>query len=110
MTKKSWKIACIVILAGLITLIVDWRWTTGYMLGCLVAIILYKRNEHFWSGILDTGHAQKGTGFFHFLINYGLMAGVLILSALYPQYLNIFACAIGMMLIKITSVIDMMFQ
>ena len=37
-----------------------------------------------------------------------IMAGVLVICAICPQYLNIFACALGMMAIKITSVIDVL--
>ena len=94
------------ILGTVILLIFGLPLGAGYLLGCLISILLYKRNESFWTSVLDSGHAVKGTGFLHFLVNYGLMAGGLILSALVPDYLNIFACAAGMMLIKLTTVAD----
>jgi hypothetical protein len=106
MTERSWKISAVLTSIGLLIIFFSRSIGFGYLLGAVSAVILYKRNEKYWSGILDSGHAATGTGFFHFMINYAIMAGVLVLSALYPKYLNIFACAVGLMLIKITSVID----
>ena len=109
MNARLWKTAAVLTAAGgLILLLINWRLSTGYILGCLVSVLLYKRNESFWTGVLDSGHAVRGTGFLHFLVNYGLMGGSMLISALLPQYLNIFACAAGLMLIKMTTVADVL--
>lgn len=110
MDGKAWKITWVIAAVGLLSGFIDWRCATGYALGCAIAALLYKRNEGYWNEIVDIGNAKKGTGFSHFLVNYGLMAGSLILCAKLPQYFNIFACAIGLMLIKIGAVAGTLFQ
>lgn len=108
MNSRLWKTAAFLTAAGTLALMfIGYPFGFGYLLGCLVSILLYKRIESFWTGVLDSGSAQRGTGFFHFLVNYGMMAGSLLLSALLPEYLNIFACAAGLMLIKFTTIVDM---
>ena len=94
-----------VILLGLLSGLADIRYASGFALGAVASVLLYIRNEQFWSGVLDTGTATKYTGIFHFLINYGIMAGVLVLSALKPELFNIFACAVGLLLLKISVII-----
>ena len=109
MNERLWKTAVVLTGAGvLILLIFGLRFSLGWLLGCVVSVLLYKRNDSFWSSVLDTGEAGRGTGFLHFLVNYGMMAGALLVSAFFPEYLNIFACAAGMMLIKLTTVADVM--
>jgi hypothetical protein len=56
--------------------------------------------------VLDTGHARRGTGFPHFLINFALMGGLLILSVYNPQVLNIFASAAGLMAVKSAIILN----
>ncbi|NCB32421.1 MAG: hypothetical protein EOM64_00830 [Erysipelotrichia bacterium] len=102
MDDRTWKITWVIAALGLLSGFISWRFATGYALGAAVAVLLYKRNEGYWNEVVDMGNARKGTGFTHFLVNYGLMAGALILCAKMPQYFNIFACAIGQMLIKIS--------
>ena len=108
MTKRTWTIAAVLIVIGTCTALVSRPVGFGFLLGAVTAVILYKRNEVYWTGILNQGSATKWTGIFHFLINYALMAGVLVLSALYDSYFNIFACAVGLFLIKITVTVDVL--
>lgn len=108
MTKRTWKTAAVLIVLGTCTAFVYRPAGFGFLLGSLTAVLLYKRNEHFWTGVLDQRSATQWTGFFHFIINYLLMGGVMVISALKPEYLNIFACAIGLFLIKITVTIDVL--
>ena len=90
---------------GLLTGLLDIRYALGFGLGALASILLYFRNDSFWSDVLDTGTSTKYTGIFHFLINYLIMAGVLLAGAFLPQFFNIFACAAGLMLIKISVIV-----
>ena len=106
MTARMWKIAAIVTALGACLLFVSRPVGAGFLLGAVTAVVLFKRNEKFWNGVLDSMHSEKTTGLLHFIVNYVLMAGVLVLSALYPEILNIFACAVGLMLIKIAATID----
>lgn len=108
MNRRTWITALVLTAIGSLSFFVYRPAGLGYLLGCLTAILLYKRNEWFWTGVLDQRSATQWTGFLHFIVNYLMMGGVLVLSALYPQYLNIFACAIGLFLIKITVTIDVL--
>lgn len=108
MTKRTWITAFILMAVGTCTILISRPVGLGFLLGSLTAVLLYKRNEIFWTGVLNQGSAHQWTGFFHFIVNYALMAGVLVLSALYSDYLNIFACAVGLFLIKITVTADVL--
>ncbi len=110
MDDRTWKITGVIAALGLLSGFINWRFATGYALGAAIAVLLYKRNEGYWNGVVDMGNAKKGTGFTHFLVNYALMAGAMILCAKLPQYFNIFACAIGLMLIKISVTAGVLFQ
>ena len=54
------------------------------------------------------GYSNAKTGRGNRAGNILIMAGVLVLCAVCPEYLNIFACASGMMAIKITSIVDVL--
>ena len=109
MTERSWKVFTVLLIAGsAVTVFIDWTLTTGWILGCLISRLLYRRIEIFWNGILDQGYSTAKTGRGNRAGNIMIMAGVLVICAVCPQYLNIFACALGMMAIKITSVIDVL--
>jgi hypothetical protein len=108
MTKRTWTIAAVLMVIGTCTLLISRPVGFGFLLGASTAVLLYKRNESYWTSILNQGSATKWTGFFHFIINYALMAGVLLICALKQEYLNIFACAIGLFLIKITVTVDVL--
>lgn len=106
MDRRLWKYACIIAVLGMCTVLFSPQFAAGFVIGCAVAALNYKRNESFWTGILNIGTAKKGTGFLHFLINYALMAGSMLAAAFLPQYLNIFGVAAGLMLLKAAAMID----
>lgn len=107
MTERSWKIFRILaLLVGIITIFIDWRMTTGWLLGCGEAYLQYYRTDKFWNNVIDSGHAVKRTGYFHFLISYAIMGLTLLVCALLPQILNIYLCALGMMSVKLTSILE----
>ena len=109
MKERSWKIfTVLLIIVSVVTVFIDWKITTGWILGCLISRLLYRRIEGFWNGILDQGYSNAKTGRGNRAGNILIMAGVLVLCAVCPEYLNIFACAIGMMAIKITSIVDVL--
>lgn len=90
---------------GLLSGLIRWQYAAGFALGGLASILLYIRNDRFWSGVLDTGTSTKYTGIFHFMVNYLIMAAVLLAGALIPKIFNIFACTAGLMLIKISVIV-----
>lgn len=110
MSERSWKFCRIIALIGLLSGLIHWQYATGWLLGAAVAVLLYRRNETYWNDVVDTNrNVHRGTGMLHFLGNYALMAGVLVLGALFPQYLNIFASALGLMLIKLSVIAENVF-
>lgn len=90
----------------LVTLFIDWRIAVGYLTGSLLAVLLYHRNDVYWSEILEAGTPKGSRYGFHFLINMAIMAVPMILAALYPQVMNIFAVAVGLMMVKISVVAE----
>lgn len=106
MNERSWKTAGVLCVLSLITLFFNWRITTGFLLGAVLAVWLYKRNETYWNEVVDTRSAGRRTGFFHFLVNYAIMAGAMILAVRLPQAFNVFAVAVGLTIIKLAVIID----
>lgn len=106
MKKSTWRIFGGLVIVGLLSGFLNYTYATGFLLGAVVSAILYLRNDSFWNDVVDTGVAGAGTGSFHFIINYGLMAGSMILCAKFPQYGNIFACAIGLAMVKLALIVD----
>ena len=100
--KPMWFVLALGLLSGLL----DFRYAAGFALGAAAAVLLYIRNDRYWNSILDGGSATKYTGIFHFFVNYAIMAGVLLLSAWFPAYLNIFGAAIGLFLLKISVILN----
>ena len=98
--------AVLVGVTALILLIFGLPLMNGYLLGSAVAAFLLFRNVVFWSDVLDSRFASRSTGSSHFLVNYLLMVVAMLLSVKFPQYLNIFTCALGLLMTKITLVID----
>lgn len=106
MNQRSWKIFIVLTILGSLCGLIKWQFTTGFLFGVAISFLLYYRNENYWNDVLDMKEAGKGMGMSHFIINYLLMAIPLILCAKFPQYMNIFFCAFGMTLIKISLIID----
>ncbi len=110
MSKRAWMLSFWILGIGTVVLtILGMKFGLGYLLGGCVGLVNYKRNETFWSAVLSTGHAKRGTGFTHFLVNYGLMAGVLAVGVMFPAYVNIFTAALGLMIIKLAAVAELFF-
>ena len=57
---------------------------------------------------MNTKVSTKNTGVGHFLFTFAMMAGVLLVCAFLPDVFNIFACAVGMLLIKFVTYIDLL--
>ena len=105
MTNHTWKIYYIFVLAGFVFLPIHWQWTTGWLLGAFAAFIIYKRIENFTKQVL---RMQSSSGTYgNFVINYFLMAVVLVISAAFPQYFNVLTCAIGLSTIKLAIIFHM---
>ena len=105
MTHQTWKIYYIFVLVGLVFLPIHWQWTTGWLLGSLAAFVIYKRIENFAKQVLSTKSSSGTYG--NFVINYFLMAVVLMVSAIFSQYFNVLTCAIGLSTIKLAIIFHM---
>ncbi len=109
MNERTWKLFYILMIFGaIITIVVDYRIALGYLLGSAEALIHYKRLEKFWNGVIDVGVSHKSTGVMHFTFTFAMMACVLLICAFLPNIFNIYACAVGMLLIKVTTYIDLL--
>lgn len=109
MTRKSYRIFAVLLIAvSVLTLFFDYRWTTGWLLGCLVSLLLYRRVESFWGMILDRRFVSGKTGRGNFLGNYLIMAATLLICAFFGKFLNIYSCALGLMAVRFTSVIEIL--
>ena len=73
MTKRTWITALVLILLGTCSVFIHRPVGFGWLLGSVTAVLLYKRNEWFWTGVLDQRSATQWTGFLHFIVNYLLM-------------------------------------
>ena len=102
MTDYTWKIYYVFVLISFVFLPFHWQWTTGWLLGSFAAFIIYSRTENFARQALSM-QTTSGT-YLNFAINYALMATVLVISAIFPQYLNVLTCAIGLSTIKLAII------
>lgn len=87
----------LVSLGALIMLRVDWRLSSGLLLGGAIGTILFWQTAMFWNERLDAGVAVGGG---HFLKTYGMQGVTLLIGALFPQWFNIFAIAFGLISLK----------
>ncbi|MBR3311748.1 MAG: hypothetical protein IKG15_08030 [Solobacterium sp.] len=106
MTERNWKVFGFVVLAGACFGLLDFRFAAGFLLGAIGAVLMYKRIEAYCDSVIQANYASSKTAFFGFMINYAIMAGVLVLSALYRNVFNIFFAAAGLMSIKIAVVAE----
>ena len=100
--RKVWAVLGVVIVA--VSLLFRWQFAVGYVIGAAVSRLLFWRNETFWSDVLDTRVPVGGGG--HFMVNYLLMALAMIPGALFPRYINIFGCALGLISVKLAIVLS----
>lgn len=109
MKKETWKLFGILLaVATVLLLLWDMTIALGYLVGGLLAAVLYFRNASYWGDILDMGTVSGSRYGFHFLINMAIMAAPMVFAALYPEILNIFAVAVGLMMIKITVTFEVL--
>ena len=110
MKKESWKLFVILlVIITAVLLLWDITIAAGYLAGGLLSALLYFRNASYWGEILDMGTVSGSRYGFHFLINMAIMAAPMIFAALFPELLNIFAVAVGLMMIKITVTFEVLF-
>ena len=102
MTDYTWKIYYAFVLISFVFLPFHWQWTTGWLMGSFAALIIYRRTENVARQALSM-ESTSGT-YLNFAINYALMATVLVISAIFPQYLNVLTCAIGLSTIKLAII------
>ncbi|MBR2830594.1 MAG: hypothetical protein IKE68_08610 [Solobacterium sp.] len=106
MTAKTWKIYRIMLGLAVCLAALDWRLTTGYLLGAAGSLIHLKRVERYCDTVLAAGQATRKYSVLSFLSNYALMAAFLICAAVMPQVFNLFAAAIGLSAVKIALVAE----
>ena len=110
MKKETWKLFVkLLVVVTILLLLWDITIAAGYLVGGLLAALLYFRNASYWGDILDMGTVSGSWYGFHFLINMAIMAAPMVFAALYPHILNIFAVAVGLMMIKITVTFEVLF-
>lgn len=98
---KTWAVLGAVIVV--VSVFFRWQFAVGYVIGAASCRLLFWRNETFWSDVLDTRIPVGGGS--HFLVNYLLMAVTLMLGALFPEYIDIFGCALGLFSVKLAVVL-----
>ena len=106
MTDRVWKVYKVLLVIGLCTAIINYRIACGFLLGALTSVFLLKRIERFVDAAIDMQHASNKQAFISFMLNYAVMAAVLVIAALMPNIFNIFATALGLMAIKLSVIIE----
>jgi hypothetical protein len=106
-TDRTQKLSRILMIAGaVIFAFVGRAYLLGFLLGAAAGWWLFRSTADYWNDVVDTGFASAGTGSGHFLLHYLVMGGVLVLCALQPAWFNIFTCALGMVVLKISVILD----
>ena len=111
MGKTEKKLACL-LCAGisLLFLLIDLSLVYGFLFGSVISMIIYQRTERFCTTLLSNQIANKGYMYLNFMINFGMMALTLLICALKPELFNIFAAALGLLLIKAAIIIHALFR
>jgi hypothetical protein len=104
--KRIRKVFLGICIIGLLTGLIHVSWGLGFALGAALSVLLWKRNESFWNSTVSTGQVGKGTGLGHFTLNYGIMAGAMILCVFAPEWLNVITCAIGLTACKMAVIFE----
>ena len=101
MNKNTWRIFYILMVVGtVVPVFINYRISLGFLLGSIESLVHYKRARV----------SHKTTGLGHFAITFAMMGAVLLICAFLPNIFNIYACAIGMLLVKITTYVDLLLQ
>ena len=109
MTKRAWKIFIVLsILAACILTIFHWNLMTGFVLGCAASALAYRNTENYVDRTISA-KMPAGT-VFHMMLNYMIWTVVLIVSAVFPKYLNILSCAAGLFMIRVALIIDSLWR
>ena len=108
MNSGSWKIYRILLCIGLCTGLIRWTYATGFALGALAGAAVYRLDEHWVSQVLET--TSTAGSFAHSLLIFGLMALALLAGALLPGWFNIFAAAAGLLVIKLSLILDSLLE
>ncbi len=110
MGKSEKKLTCILCaVIAVLFLLIDLSLVYGFLLGSVVSMIIYQRTERFCTTLLSNQLANKGLMYLNFMINFGLMALTLLISALKPEIFNIFAATLGLLITKTTIIIHAVF-
>jgi len=105
--KKVICFSCVVI--ACLFLFIDLSLVYGFILGSFISVILYRMTERFCTAIFNSKSSNKGFMYLNFMINFGLMALTLLICALKPETLNIFAAALGLMIVKASLLFNVVF-
>ena len=110
MTKRSWKIWRILLVIGLCSGLINRTYGLGFGLGAAASLLIYKKIELMCDTLIQQQEAGRIQVYAGFLVDYAIMAAVLIVAAKLPAWFNIFTAALGLGLIKITAVAELMFH
>jgi|LAHS01.1.fsa_nt_gb hypothetical protein len=81
---------------------------TGFVLGCAASALAYRNTENYVDRTISA-KMPAGT-VFHMMLNYMIWTVVLIVSAVFPKYLNILSCAAGLFMIRVALIIDSLWR
>lgn len=111
MKQNSWKLYFILVTGiSVAALIYDYRIALGFLLGTAVSALLYFRTVMFCNTVLDTKKAKKTFVLSRFMSSYALMAIPLIMAIAWPNLLNLYAAAAGLLMIKFTLVLSALIE
>lgn len=97
------------VISGLIALagvVIDLRIVSGYVIGAGISVLLYLRTVSFCDQVLEERRCGAWGMFGHFLFSYLLMVLPLLISVLAPELFNVFAAALGLLLMKLVLILD----
>ena len=101
MNKRIYCLEALIIsISALGMLLINWRLSSGLLLGSIVGLFLFWQTAAFWNEVVDAKAATPSIGAGHFLKTYGMQGAALLIGALFPQWFNIFAIAFGLVSLK----------
>lgn len=87
---------------ALVLLFIDYRYSTGILFGFLCSYVNYRMIEHRYRHLNEKSRLI----FLRILLSTSVLYVPLLLSFLFPQYMNWLAALIGLLVIKGSIVID----